>query len=262
MKFPFSLRLTSLRKATRDVPRPQDDRDRKKIRVDTMMLIVALLAAIFTYYQANVAERARKDAKEIARDQLTQAKTQFDEQRADSAEDTEQTLALAKKSADAAKRSADAAHSAVKTQREAFEMQERPWIGVDRVEFEASRANGNDHVTVNLYARVSGNSPALDLTTGVKASLGIQGVPDATDFGREVAQVPSLLSGSTPILVYDLSRESPPKPHVSDLVMVEGVISYWDIFKSTVHFTHVCYVGYFEPGKHALAPCTAGNEIE
>jgi hypothetical protein len=254
---------------SREVPPRDRVKNGRKIRVDSMMLVVTLLAACFTYYQARVAERARLDAKEIAVQQLKQAAEQFRSQSADakaqsqaSSKDTSQALELATKNANAAKRSADAAEAAAVLQREVFKTQERPWIGVTEVTFEATREDsvGRDRLTVTANTRVWGNSPATNVTIRIKAWLGYEGAADDTEWGENLAQEPALLPGATQVLTYHLSRSIPSEARLTDDIGLEGAIQYFDTFDA-VHETRTCFIGEFALGHHTLVPCTAYNSM-
>jgi hypothetical protein len=242
----------------------------RRVRLDFMLFLATLMAAIFAGYQACVSEHARKDAEKIADTQLKQAAEQFriqnDKAKADSEASSAQTLKaldIAGKNAAQAKRSADAAEASARLQAEVFKKQQRPWIGIDGVTFIATQTEHEYQVTVTVKSRVSGLTPATNVANKLDVWLGDEVLKKEYDF-LKYPEEPSLLPGATPVMTFHLRhplKSKTPLELQSDQVYVRGAILYLDVFRE-VHITNVCFVAILQLGEHDMLRCPNENTIE
>jgi len=140
--------------------------------------IVAILVALFSYFQlkastraVDVADQARKDANRTAEIQRQDAQAAFGKQREDSNAALLAQSKFADRAAELARRSADVAIAANKIAANATTLSERAWLSVS-----VGEQTGNFAIAM----RNTGKSPALNVAYLATFKAGKRGViPDA-----------------------------------------------------------------------------------
>jgi hypothetical protein len=112
------------------------DRDRRKketreVVLGTVAIVISVLAALFTGWQAYESHQARIDARDAAKVARQDAGDAAAQARKDSQAAIDAQTKLADRSAEQAKRSASAAETANKLAAQAMRQAQRPWIGPD-----------------------------------------------------------------------------------------------------------------------------------
>ncbi len=109
----------------------QEQREHRREQRDYVAIVIALLAAGFTCWQAWEAHQTRKDTQVQFEQAQRRADREVEQARKDARDSVDIQTKLADRSAEQAKRSADAATVSNKIAVDAMRQGQRPWIGPD-----------------------------------------------------------------------------------------------------------------------------------